>query len=85
MWVHYKKLIIAWPGSNMTKIRLLLLINLQSVFIIIQVEIEVEGFCFNLHLLSPFLTSASTKGVSSFLLYDGFGSGAVERGCKYLL
>lgn len=67
----------------MTKIRLPLLINLQPVFIIIQVEIEVEGFCFNLHLLNHFLTAASTKGVSSFLLYDGFG--AVEHGCKYLL
>lgn len=68
----------------MTKIRLPLLINLQSVFIIIQVEIEVEGFCFNLHLLNPFLTAASIKDVS-FLLYDGFGFGAVEHGCKYLL
>lgn len=69
----------------MTKIRLPLIINVQPVFIIIKVEIEVEGFCFNLHLLNPFLTAASTKGVSSFLLYDGFGFGAVEHGCKYLL
>lgn len=70
----------------MTKIRLPLLINLQPVFIIIQVEIEVEGFFFfNLHLLNPFLTAASTKGVSSFLLYYDFGFGAVEHGCKYLL
>lgn len=69
----------------MTKIRLLLLINLQPVFIIIQLEIEVEGFGFNLHLLNLLLTAASTKGVLSFLLYDGFGFGAVEHGCKYLL
>lgn len=69
----------------MTKIRLPLLINLQPVFIIIQVEIEVEGFCFNLHVLNLFLTAASTKGVLSFLLYNGFGFGAVQYGCKYLL
>lgn len=69
----------------MTKIRLPLLINLQPVFIIIQVEIEVEGFFFNFHLLNPFLTAASTKGVSSFLLYYDFGFGAVKHAANTCL